>query len=329
MTDAGAALQRIINSSPQSPFADSALFDYAGLQALSGSPSGAMDAYTGLIRQYPSSPLAEEAAYKLAETMFNQHNYAGAAAAFTDYRHKYPNGRLYDAALYWGGEAANATGGKFDAALLWEQLANAYRTSSFRAASLRKAAEIYVGAGDLKRALDLYSRFISDYPDEARLAKADIAAEKLRYQIQGLDATEADLTTRISHSTGQARLEATTDLARLYIYSGDKKVDQGYQMLQQVASQGNGVVAAKAQYLQGEYFYRKGDLMEGAKRFVTAAATGAADADFSASALYRAAEMMKLGERPDQVQALVKKMTDSFPASPWTARARKLQEAGK
>ncbi|MGA2614003.1 MAG: tetratricopeptide repeat protein [Spirochaetia bacterium] len=329
LTDAGTALQRIINSSPQSPFADSALFDYAGIQALSGSPSGAVDAYNRLVQQYPSSPLAEEATYRVAETMFNQHNYAGAASAFTDYRRKYPNGRLYDAALYWGGEAANATGAKFDASLLWEQLANTYRASSFRAASLRKAAEIYQAAGDLKRALDLYTRFISDYPDEARLAKADITAEKLRYQVQGFDAAEADLTTRISHSSGQTRMEATTDLARLYIYSGEKKADQGYQMLQQVAAQGNGMVAARAQYLEGEYFYRKSDLMEAAKRFVAAAAAGTADSDFSASALYRAAEMMKLGERPDQVQALAKKLTDSFPSSPWAAKVRKLLEAGK
>jgi TolA-binding protein len=236
---------------------------------------------------------------------------------------------LYDAALYWGGEAAFSTGARFDAALLWEQLGNVYRNSSFRAVSLRKAAEIYEAAGELKHALDLYSRFISDYPDEARLAKADIAAERLRYQIQGLDATEADLTTRISHSSGQTRLEAMTDLARLYIFSGEKKVDEGYQMLQQVSAQASGNVAAKAEYLQGEYFYRRSDLMEAAKRFVAASATGAAEPDFSASALYRAAEMMKLGERLDEVQTLVKKMTDDFPSSPWTARARKLLEAGK
>ena len=120
-----------------------------------------------------------------------------------------------------------------------------------------------------------------------------------------------------------------TDLARLYIYSGESKVDQGYQMLQKVASEGSGITAARAVYLEGEYFYRKSDLMEAAKRFVSAAATGAADADFSASSLYRAAEMMKLGERPDQVDALVKKMTDAYPSSPWTARARRLQEAAK
>jgi len=305
------------------------MFDYADVQMLTYSPSNAIKAYRDLVSQFPASPLAEEATYRLAETMFNQHDYAGAANAFTEYRRKYPSGRLYDAALYWGGEAANATGAKFDAALLWEQLANNYRSSSFRAAALRKAAEVYRAANDLKRALDLFSRFIGDYPDEARLAKADIAAEKLRFQIQGLDSTEADLTARISHLTGAARQEATIDLARMYIYSGEKKVDQGYQMLQEVATQGSGAIAAQAQYLEGEYFYRKSDLMEAAKRFVAAAATGAADQDFSASALYRAAEMMKLGDRPDQVQTLVKKMTDSYPSSPWTAKARKLLEAGK
>jgi TolA-binding protein len=281
------------------------------------------------VNRFPSSPLAEEAAYRIAEIQFNQHNYAAAASAFTDYRRKYPGGRLYDAALYWGGEAAADTGAKFDAALLWVQLATAYPSSPFRAAALRKAAEVYRSANDLKRALDLYNQFISDYPDEARAAKADIAAAELRYQVQGIDATEAGLRAKISNSSGTARLQATVDLAQLYIYSGDGKVDQGYQMLQQVVSQGSGPLTARALYLEGEYFYRKSDLMEAARKFVDAAGAGAADPDFSASALYRAAVMMKLGQRPDQVQSLVKKLTDSFPASPWTAKARKLLEAGK
>jgi TolA-binding protein len=327
--DAEAALQQVATSTPPSPFADSALYDYANIQSVINFPSEAIKAYGNLVDRFPSSPLAEEATYRIAEIQFNQHNYAAAAAAFTDYRRKYPGGKLFDAALYWGGEAAADTGAKFDAALLWEQLANAYRSSPFRAAALRKAAEVYRSANDLRRALDLYNRFISDYPDEARLAKADIAASELRYQVQGIDATEADLLTKISNASGTAKLQATVDLAQLYIYSGDGKVDQGYQMLQQVASQGSGALAARALFLQGEYFYRKSDLMEAAKRFVAAAGTSGAEPDFAASALYRAAVMMKLGARPDQVQSLVKKLTDTFPASPWTAKARKLLEAGK
>ncbi len=327
--DAITALNKIIASSPQSPFADSALFDYAGLQASSGSLSGAVESYRALTATYPSSPLAEEAAYRVAETYYKLARYADAATAFTDYRRKYPNGRLFDAALYWGGESAYATGAKFDAALLWEQLANGYRQSAFRAAALRKAAEVYLAANDRQRALDFYTRFIADYPDEARQAKADIAAEKLRYQVQGVDSTEAELQTRIEHATGSAKLEATMDLARLYVYSGQAKVDQGYQMLQQVVSQTSGVTAARAQYLEGEYFYRKGDLLEAARRFLTAASTGASDRDFAASSVYRAAEMMKLAQRPDEVQALVKRLNDNFPSSPWTTKAQKLMERTK
>ncbi|HTP57391.1 MAG TPA: tetratricopeptide repeat protein, partial [Spirochaetia bacterium] len=211
-TDAQAALQKVATTSPPSPFADSALYDYANIQSTINFPSEAIKAYSDLMSRFPSSPLAEEATYRIAEIQFNQRNYAAAASAFTDYRRKYPGGRLYDAALYWGGEAAADTGARFDAALLWEQLANAYPTSPFRAASLRKAAEVYRSANDLKHALDLYTRFISDYPNEARQAKADIAAEELRYQVQGVDATEAGLLTKISSSSGQAKLQATVDL---------------------------------------------------------------------------------------------------------------------
>ncbi len=60
-----------------------------------------------------------------------------------------------------------------------------------------------------------------------------------------------------------------------------------------------------------------------------AAASGASDAELSASAIYRAAEMMKLAGKKDDVQALVKRLSSSFPSSPWTAKAVKLLEAAK
>jgi hypothetical protein len=37
--------------------------------------------------------------------------------------------------------------------------------------------------------------------------------------------------------------------------------------------------------------------------------------------------MMKLSGRPEEVAALVKRLTERFPTSPWAARARTLLEA--
>ena len=84
-------------------------------------------------------------------------------------------------------------------------------------------------------------------------------------------------------------------------------------MLQQVASQGSGMTSARAVYLEGEYFYRKSDLLEAAKRFVAAAEAGASDAG-----LFRVRPLPGRGDdearpAPDQVQVICEKDVGQLP----------------
>ena len=95
-------------------------------------------------------------------------------------------------------------------------------------------------------------------------------------------------------------------------------------MLLPVVKEGDPQGAPQAQMLIGEYFYRKGDLAEAAREFLAAALLPKQDPQVSASAIYRAAEMMQLAKRPDDVAALVKRLETAFPASDWTAKARLL-----
>ena len=44
----------------------------------------------------------------------------------------------------------------------------------------------------------------------------------------------------------------------------------------------------------------------------------------AASAIYRAAEMMQLAKKPDEVGALVKRLETGYPESEWTVKARLL-----
>ena len=174
--------------------------------------------------------------------------------------------------------------------------------------------------------------FSAEYPDEARTAKADIRAEQLRYQAMGLSEKEAELTTRIARETGAPRREARLELARLYIFSGESRAETGRQLLQQVIREGEPETSAKAQALLGEHSYRLGDLEGASKQFLAAAVTassaalGGKGAELAASSIYRAAEMMRLAGRRDEVAALAKRLSDRFPTSPWTAKARALLE---
>jgi TolA-binding protein len=252
-----------------------------------------------------------------------------ARAAYDDYRTRFPRGKLVDAALYWGGKAAQSAGEGMAAALLWERLISGYRDSTFRGPALQQTAEAYAAARQYPHALELYASFIKDYPDQARAARADIRAEQVRLLATGEGDREAALSAVIARESGDRKRQATIDLARLYIYGGDRRADTGYRMLLPVVKEGDPQAAPQAQLLIGEYFYRKGDLAEAARQFLAAAVLPGTDAGVAASAIYRAAEMMQLAKRPDEVTALVKRLEAAFPASDWTVKARLLQRGAQ
>jgi TolA-binding protein len=323
--EAAQVLLRIASSKPASPWASDALFDYAGALSDLGQTRQAADAYRRLAETFPDSPLREEAVYRRGGTFSAHGMWADARSAFDDYRTRYPKGKLMDAALYWGGQAAQSSGEGMAAALLWEQLIAGYRQSSFRGTAMQQTAEVYAKAGQYTKALELLTRFIADYPDDARAARADIRAEQVRYLAQGQGDKEAELSAIIARETGDKKRQATIDLARLYIYAGDRRAEAGYRLLLPVIKEGDPQGAAQAQVLAGEYFYRKGDLTEAARQFIATALIPRVDPRTAASALYRAAEMMQLAKKADEVAAIVKRLEAGFPDSEWTAKARILQ----
>jgi TolA-binding protein len=250
--------------------------------------------------------------------------WAEARAGYDDYRTRYPKGKQVDAALYWGGQAAQSVGEDMAAALLWEKLIAGYQNSPFRGSAMQKTAEAYAHGQQYPKSLALYSRFIAEYAEEARAGRADIRAEQIRYLAQGQGDKEAELSAIIAREAGDKKRQATIDLARLYIFSGDARADSGYRLLLPVIKEGDPQAAPQAQVLAGEYFYRKGDLAEAARQFLAVALIPKVDPKAAASALYRAAEMMKLAKNPDEVRALVKRLEAAFPDSEWTTKGRLL-----
>jgi TolA-binding protein len=323
--EAARVLLRIASSMPASPWAIDALFDYAGVLSDMNQTRQAADAYRKLADSYPDSPLREEAVYRRAETFFSHQMWADARTAFDDYRARFPKGRLIDSALYWSGQAAKSAGEGIAAALLWEQLIAGFHDSPFRGSAMQQTAEVYAQARQYAKSIELYTRFIGEYTDEARAARADIRAEQVRSLALGQSDKEAELSSLIARETGDRKRQATIDLARLYIYGGDRRAEAGYRLLLPVIREGDPAGAPQAQVLLGEYFYRKGDLAEAARQFLAAAVIPKIDAKVAAAAIYRSAEMMQLAKKPDEVAALVKRLEAGFPNSEWTVKARLLQ----
>lgn len=325
--EAAAVFKSLYTARPASEYADDALFEHAGVLATLGSRREALAAYDELLRKYPRSPLAEEATYKRGEVQAAAGQHRQARDAFYEYRMRYPQGRLVDASLYWGGMSALELGERFGAVLHWERLIEAYPASPFRPDALRRTAEAYAGRSDYARALEYYSLLLRDYPKEAAVYGVSQKMEELRLQKSGMGEREAALSALIGREGGAGTprgREAMIELARLYIFEGSGRLDLALQMLQAVVAKADPATAPAAQYLIGEYFYRKADTVRAAQEFLKAAYANPKDADLMASSLYRAAEMMALAGSRRDVQELVGRLEQHFPGSEWTLRARGL-----
>jgi len=329
--EAARIFKNLMTVSPTSAYADDALFEYAGIQAGSGKLAEAANAYRELVRRYPESPLAEEALYKRGEMYLEKEMYEEAKGAFYDYRKVFPDGELADGALYWGGEASLKLGENFGAVLYWEKLIEAYRESPFRAAALKESAGVYAGRGDYKYALDLLKRLIEEYPAEASAAQAEQRAEELKYLLKGLTDREAALSALIGREGGaktRKGREAMIELARLYIYEGGNRTDFAFQMLERVIEKEDKESAATAQFLIGEFYYRRGELIKAAGEFLQAAFLYPEGPDLMAASIFRAAEMMSLAGKEREVRELVERLDKNFPDSQWTEEGRKLLKKG-
>jgi TolA-binding protein len=328
---AAEAYRTLYTVRPQSDFADDSMFEFASLMADQGQVNEAAAAYSFLYRRFPDSPLAEEALYKRAELFSEAKRWQEARDAFYEYRTRFPKGRLVDAALYWGGVAASELGESFGAVLYWERLAEQYKASPFRADGLRRTAEVYAKRGDYAKAIALLTTLYQEYPEEAKVYATADRLEELRYLQRGAGEREAALSSVIGREGGARTSkgrEAMLELAQLYIYEGSERRELAPPMLDAVTLKQDPPSAARAQYLLGEYYYRKGELAAASQAFLTAASMNPADADGTASALYRGAEMLALANRTADVREVVARLERYFPGSLWTAEARKLLEGG-
>jgi TolA-binding protein len=314
-----------------SPFADDALFELAGIRTRQGRSREAAESYWNLVHRYPLSPLREEALFKRAVVYRQSGEARLAKEAYSEYRSQFPRGKLVDASLYWSGRTADELGEPFEAVLYWQKLTENYPQSPFRADALKRTADAYAARGNHRLALELLSEMIAEYPQEARAAGAEQRAEELRYLLLGLTDQEARLSAVIGREGGArtaAGRGAMIELSRLYIYEGSNRIDLAHEMLLSVIEKKDSETIAPAQYLLGEYFYRKSDLGRAAEEFLRVPLLDSGDNDLIAASIFRAAEMMQLAGRSGDTRALVERLRQYFPDSQWTEEATDLLERG-
>jgi TolA-binding protein len=329
LEEASSTFSAIYSGHPASPFADDALFEHADILRKQGNIRRAAEQYFRVWQSYPSSPLAGEALYLRGELFFDASQFGEAQSAFREYRLHFPEGRLVDASLYWEGVSSERLGEDRVAVVLWEEVITAHRSSTFRPDAMRGAAESYVAFGEYSRAYNLYSDLTREYPEYSKSVKAEIRMDEIRYLRFGLGAREAELTARISRAGGAETpegREAMIELARLYIFEEEGKLERSYQILNQVMQKNEPNTAAEAGILLGEYYYRQGDRERAAREFFQASLKNPDDRDLMAYAIYRAAQTMKETGNLRETRELVKRLRDNFPSSSWADEGAKLLE---
>jgi len=328
--EAAVAFQNLHKNMPDSEFADNALYEYAEVLARLERYEKSAETYYALVQEYPNSPLAEDSMYKRAEVLREGDLFAEARDAYYEYRVRFPNGSLVDAALYWGGVASRNVDEPFRTVLLWEKLIEEYSDSTFRSDALHKTAEIYAENGQYEKALNMYTKLISSYPQEAKAVNAQRRAEELRYLVLGLSDREAELSVAIGQEGGASTekgRQAMLKLAKMYIYE-DEKIDLALSMLRDVIKKKDQApkTAAQAQYTMGEYYYRQDNYPKAGDAFLEAALMYPDDKDFMAESLFQAAKMKKLAGSIQAAEQLVTRLEENFPSSQWAKEGRNLLE---
>jgi TolA-binding protein len=204
--------------------------------------------------------------------------------------------------------------------------------SPFRPDALRRTAEVYADRGDQKKAIELYTLLNEEYPEEAAVYNTAQRIDELRYSLQGFSDREAVLSSIIGAEGGATTSkgrEAMIELSRLYIYEGSRRMDLALEMLQKVVDRGEPLTASQAQFLIGEYYYRKSEPVQAAREFLKAGYLNPDDPDQMAASIFRAAEMMYLAGNMTDVRELVGRLEQHFPDSQWTEEAKKLLEGGR
>ena len=178
----------------------------------------------------------------------------------------------------------------------------------------------------------MYRILIDQYPEEAAVYNAAQRIDEFRYLLQGLSDREAVLSSIIGTEGGAKTAkgrEAMIELSRLYIYEGSRRMDLSLEMLQKVVDRAEPVTASQAQFLIGEYYYRKSDPVQAAREFLKAGYLNPDDPDQLSASIYRAAEMMYLAGNMADVRELVGRLEQHFAGSQWTEEAKKLLEGGR
>jgi len=349
--EAAAAFKKLLDSRPDGPTADRAMFEMGASQSLAGRADEAAATFAAFVKRFPESDSAADAWFELGEQGWNAGRHAEAATA-------------YRAAI--DRAEATAKAGKANAPH------NASRNASLLEQARHKLAWTFVSRGDHKAAAQSFAEQLSRHPggpltadaqamqgeslfkagrlaeaaaafqaalsDPKRLPSADLrglafvrGAEALASQEKWAESLAvadrfiaAEPTSPQAPQARYAAAWARQNLGRL-----DEAL-AGYRAL---ADAGRTEIAARARLMEGEVLFEQGNHKEAIKAFFKVAygfgekQAPAAFHPWQAQATFEAARCFEVLEQSDKARGLYAELIDRYPDSPQAPAAKKRLDA--
>ena len=280
--------------------------------------------------QFPESRWVSRALYRQGRAELTAGKFSEAAERFDTYRQRYPSDEYADESLFYRAEVAVKTGEIRLALLLWERLIREYPDSSLRPSALSMRGARLVETGDYAQALEVYSVLLAEYPaqaarlgtsDEIRRLESLLVSAGSQYRRLVDEAAAAGgastqkgrelLVRAVQNAFAEGRAEDFNDAGRIV----QRLLDAG------IADDRE---EARVFFLAGEYSFRRNEYANAAGRYLAAATLMTGNPDFTAEALYRAAQMyLYAGDRRGYREVLTR-LRQAFAGSPWLEAAENM-----
>ncbi len=329
-------LEQLLQEDKDYPQRHKALYELAWAYRSSGQEQKALAAFARLAKEFPQSPLVPEALFHLAEARYQEKKYAEAA-------------RLYQQALRRLEQSADAP--EYDpqaAGELAEQALHKWAWALYEQKQYDKALEVL--ARQLKRfpsgKLAADARFLAeecafaqeDYPQvlhwyrqlgspsqESYRQLALLHAAQAANQLEKYDVT-LKLLQEVETRWQKAQLLPELLFERAYALDYSGKKQEAVRLYRRVAEMTAREVAARSEFMLGEYYFGQKQHREAIRHYFRAA-YGYSYPRWQANSLYEAARCFEVLRKVKQARECYEELIQKFPQSNKVAEARKRLEA--
>ncbi len=343
-------LSELLQRHKDYPERHKALYELAWAYRSAGQQQKALEAFGRLVREFPTSPLVPEALFHQAEALYRAKDYAEAAARYQQVLQRLK--KLQDhpetdpqAARQLAEQALHKWAWALYEQKQYEQAAQvlARQLKRFPRGKLAQDARFLAGEcafqqGQLAQDPDLqrshYEQALQWYQQVKTPSQPSFRQLALLHAAQAANRLEkydtaAGLLAQVEEQLPKAQLLPDLLFERAYALDFSGKKEEAVRLYQRIARLTQREVAARSEFMLGEYYFGKKDHREAIRHFFRAA-YGYSYPRWQANALYEAGRCFEVLRKLKQARECYEELIKKFPQSSRVEEARKrLQALGK